>query len=584
MPDFEPATAVPPSTKWPAAANPLGKSAESVISARRSAVNQASQEHDALEVTTAPAAVHGALRSPGEPLEAGVRSSFENSMGQDFSRVRVHSDQVAATAAVQAQAFTFGHHIVVRHRLDPRSPSDDRLVAHELVHVVDQRAGAARSRRVLQRQHDDDDDRAERAQEKAATQQRKQERANAGKDLDQLAGAEAERELRALESEYRQEGAQQRSVARKAADLERYRKLLTRIPGTSLEKSQRQGAFDELQRTPATTAGKPQDKYVAGGRQLPGQELRPGRDSYAQPDYSMYRRDAQGNLVRIHVNLKSDDLNKLSPAQARARGVAYHDQAVRNSGHLAEGEGIVISFAQNPSKDVQEAINQQLFKPASPVKEVRYGTTTHRAPTSLIASPPVAQTAAPKQAAAPKEAVATAPQQTAKPATAPEAPVVKPTATAEPPVVKPTVTPKAPVVKPAVAPTAPWKAGLKAGGKAAAWMIVFAALDYALWVSLQEQVEQEMEKVSQHTQSWARREKAENPEQPVYITWTVRLDNYQRFFPLVGWVPDLRRLMLAGFSIGVTRLDTPSVDVQATHDLFYDGETRTTKFSELLIP
>lgn len=186
-------------------------------------------------------------------------------------------------------------------------------------------------------------------------------------------------------------------------------------------------------------------------------------------------------------------------------------------------------------------------------------------------SPPAA--AASEPVAAPKPAVPAPPQATAKPA-----------ATPEPPVVKPPVAPEAPFVTPGVTPQAPWKAGLKAGGKAAAWIILFAALDYLLWSSLQEQVEQEMDKVRRNTESWARREKAKNPDQPVHITWTVRLDNYQRFIPLLGWTPDLRRLMLAGFSIGTSHLDAPTVEVQATHGLFYDGETRTTRFSELLIP
>jgi molecular chaperone GrpE (heat shock protein) len=436
---------------------PPGRSVASVTSARRSAANRASEERDALEMSAAPVAVLSALRSPGEPLAAGVRSSFEHSMGSDFSLVRLHSDQVAATSAVQAQAFTVGRHIVLKHRLDPLSPSDDRLLAHELAHVVDQRAGAARSRPVLQRQPDDD--REQRAQEKQAAQKRKEERARAGKDPDQLAASEAESELRALEREYRQAGAQQRSVARKAADLERFRKLLTRIPGTTLEKSQRQGAFDELQRTPARTAGKPQGKYVAGGPQLPDQELRPGRDRYAQPDFSMYRRDARGNLVRIHVNLKSDDLNKLTPAQARARGIAYYDQAVRNSAHLKGGEEIVISFAQTPPKEVQEAINAQIFQRGTPVGQVRYGTTTHRDPARLNSPAPVAQTPVPQKPTAPQPAEPSAPQKTAKPAPTPDSPAVKPAPTSDPPTMKPAPTPDPPTVKPAPTPDPPTMKG-----------------------------------------------------------------------------------------------------------------------------
>lgn len=150
VPEFEPLVAGGPP-----------RSDASVVSARRSAAKRASEERDALEASAAPTAVLGALRSPGEPLEAGVRSSFEHSMGCDFSLVRVHSDQVAATSAVRARAFTVGDHIVVKHRLDPLSPSDDRLLSHELAHVVDQRGGSRKSL-VLQRQPDDED-RAQRA-------------------------------------------------------------------------------------------------------------------------------------------------------------------------------------------------------------------------------------------------------------------------------------------------------------------------------------------------------------------------------------------------------------------------------------
>ena len=86
-----------------------------------------------------------------------------------------------------------------------------------------------------------------------------------------------------------------------------------------------------------------------------------------------------------------------------------------------------------------------------------------------------------------------------------------------------------------------------------------------------------------HTKAWARREKDAHPDQPVYITWTVRLANYQRFIPLLGWQASERTLTLDGFTIGQSRLESPTVEVHGRHDLFYDGETRITRFSELLI-
>src|SRR5262249_54822579 len=46
----------------------------------------------------APAIVHQALGSPGRPLDAAARAYFEPRFGQDFSRVRVHADELAAAS------------------------------------------------------------------------------------------------------------------------------------------------------------------------------------------------------------------------------------------------------------------------------------------------------------------------------------------------------------------------------------------------------------------------------------------------------------------------------------------------------
>jgi hypothetical protein len=61
--------------------------------------------------------------------------------GHDFSHVRVHNDAVAAASSrsVDAEAFTVGHHIVFGHsRYAPGTGPGDRLLAHELTHVVQQ--------------------------------------------------------------------------------------------------------------------------------------------------------------------------------------------------------------------------------------------------------------------------------------------------------------------------------------------------------------------------------------------------------------------------------------------------------------
>lgn len=71
---------------------------------------------------------------------------MESRFGHDFSHVRVHSDSRASAASrsVAAHAFTVGEHIVFgESRYAPAGVEGSRLLAHELTHVVQQRAGGA---------------------------------------------------------------------------------------------------------------------------------------------------------------------------------------------------------------------------------------------------------------------------------------------------------------------------------------------------------------------------------------------------------------------------------------------------------
>lgn len=89
----------------------------------------------------APGLVHRVLRSPGRPLDAGARSYFEPRFGQDLSRVRVHDDANAdaSARAVGALAYTVGPQIVfAAGRLAPQTEAGRELLAHELVHVLQQ--------------------------------------------------------------------------------------------------------------------------------------------------------------------------------------------------------------------------------------------------------------------------------------------------------------------------------------------------------------------------------------------------------------------------------------------------------------
>jgi len=93
--------------------------------------------------TEAPPIVHQVLRAPGQRLDAATRAFFEPRFGADFSHVRVHTDaQAAASAhAVNALAYTVGDRIVFgADRYSPQTTEGGRLLAHELVHVV-QREG-----------------------------------------------------------------------------------------------------------------------------------------------------------------------------------------------------------------------------------------------------------------------------------------------------------------------------------------------------------------------------------------------------------------------------------------------------------
>ena len=94
----------------------------------------------------APPIVHDVLRSPARSLDPQTRASMELHFGHDFSRVRIHTGDLAARSAeaVQAQAFTFGSDIVFGSgKFAPSTPAGRKLLAHELTHVVQQGAAPA---------------------------------------------------------------------------------------------------------------------------------------------------------------------------------------------------------------------------------------------------------------------------------------------------------------------------------------------------------------------------------------------------------------------------------------------------------
>jgi hypothetical protein len=91
-----------------------------------------------------PGLVAPVLRTPGRPLEPGARSFFESRLGADFSDVRVHADSAAARSAdsLHASAYAAGRDIVFGEgHYAPATREGRRLIAHELVHVLQQASG-----------------------------------------------------------------------------------------------------------------------------------------------------------------------------------------------------------------------------------------------------------------------------------------------------------------------------------------------------------------------------------------------------------------------------------------------------------
>jgi Domain of unknown function (DUF4157) len=86
-------------------------------------------------------AIHS-KRGTGEPLDSSTASTLGESMGHDFSDVNVHKDAESdhLNKSVQAEAFTTGKDIFFREgKYDPVSNEGQKLLAHELTHVVQQR-------------------------------------------------------------------------------------------------------------------------------------------------------------------------------------------------------------------------------------------------------------------------------------------------------------------------------------------------------------------------------------------------------------------------------------------------------------
>lgn len=102
----------------------------------------------------APDTAHAAraAQQGGAPLSASQRAFFEPRLGRDLGHVRLHTGGTAAAGAqaVQARAYTLGRDIVFgAGEYAPHTPAGQRLLAHELVHVLQQGGAPQAVQRTL---------------------------------------------------------------------------------------------------------------------------------------------------------------------------------------------------------------------------------------------------------------------------------------------------------------------------------------------------------------------------------------------------------------------------------------------------
>ncbi|GAB2869949.1 eCIS core domain-containing protein [Streptomyces mayteni] len=85
--------------------------------------------------------VHDVLRRPGQPMEPTLREEMEQRFGgENFASVRMHTGAEAdrSAAELDALAYTSRSHIV----LSRKAVGDKKVIAHELEHLRQQRAGS----------------------------------------------------------------------------------------------------------------------------------------------------------------------------------------------------------------------------------------------------------------------------------------------------------------------------------------------------------------------------------------------------------------------------------------------------------
>ncbi len=387
------------------------------------------------------------LKGGGQPLPPTQRHFFESRMGQDFSGVRIHTDSKAADAAqtIKAKAFTLGNNIVFNTgQYSHDNQEGKKLLAHELTHVVQQRAPDAPPPSTIARAPGDDfdtetldsDEHADhlkkKEKDKWITKRRQRGDTKSPRRAAREAAATIDRMIGDAESGDHQSASlkskqQLTNKFRRQLDLYRFdeltdideqlgrmakddrgrKRLVARKRAIVLERTNKQFTFDEALRTPRRRGVSVQQTYVSGGPAAPQHEIVERRGGFARPDYSYPTRSADQG-ARLHVNLKSNDIRHIGMAGARVVAKQARAQAIKNMygdpktrgriGHLLVNEPVVISFNDRPRDPAVRAEMVRIMfadddsikgaRPrSSPIAQVRFAETTVSRPVASGDSP-----------------------------------------------------------------------------------------------------------------------------------------------------------------------------------------------------
>jgi hypothetical protein len=200
---------------------------------------------------------------------------------------------------------------------------------------------------------------------------------------------------------------------------------------------------------------------------------------------------------------------------------------------------------------------------------------------STAASPKVPAAANPRLPAPATPPVAEPPTAVAARPALPVEPIAAAAPTRKPPIAAVPATATAPAVRPAM----PWKAGLKAGGKALLFALIFAGLEYLVRRQLDKELEASIDKAKRGAGPWAQRLKREDPSKPVYMKVKVQSEDYSRYLPFLGWMPEPPVLHMISIEMVREEIDPPLVEVRDNRlDVWRPGVTTTFSYTEPMVP